>query len=98
MEDQIIQLLNNENTTFKNFSYKSIDRIKLNNINNNSFSNNRIQFNTRSIAFQLVLCKDAYILLEVELKFETAANALLTNLRLKIAMKWLIRLKLSLIE
>ena len=96
--NQIIQLLNKENTTFKNISYKSIDRIKLNNINNNSFSNNRIQFNTKSIASQLVLYKDAYILLEVELKFETTANALLTNLRLKIAMKWLIRLKLSLIE
>ena len=35
--NQIIQLLNNEITTFKNISYKSVDRIKLNNINNNSF-------------------------------------------------------------
>ena len=88
---QIIQLLNNENTKFKNISYKSADRIELNNINNNSFSNNRINFNTKSIASQLVLYKDAYILLEVKLEFETAANALLTNLRLKIAMKWLIQ-------
>ena len=80
---QIIQLLDNENTTFKNISYKSVDRIKLNNINNNSFSNNRIQFNTKSIASQLVLYKDAYILLEVEIKFATAANALLINLKLK---------------
>ena len=52
---QIIQLLNNENTTFKNISYKSVDRIKLNNINNSSFSNNRIKFNTQSISNQLVL-------------------------------------------
>ena len=81
--NQIIQLLNNENTTFKNISYKSVDRIKLNNINNNTFSNNRIQFDTKSISSQLVLYKDAYILLEVELKFATEANALLTNLRLK---------------
>ena len=29
--DQIIQLLNNENVTFKNISYKSVDRIRLNN-------------------------------------------------------------------
>ena len=81
--NQIIELLNNENTTFKNISYKSLDRIKLNNINNNTFSNNRIQFNTKSISSQLVLYKDAYILLEVELKFATEANALLTNIRLK---------------
>ena len=81
--NQIIQLLNNENTTFKNISYKSVDRTKLNNIDNNSFSNNRIQFNTKSIASQLVLYKDAYILLEVDINFETEDNALLTNLRLK---------------
>ena len=34
--NQIIELLNNENTTFKNISYKSL-RTKLNNMNNNSF-------------------------------------------------------------
>ena len=75
--------MNNENTTFKNILYKSVDRIKLNNTNNNTFSNSRIQFNTKSVASQLVLYKDAYILLEVELKFTTETNALLTNLRLK---------------
>ena len=79
--NQIIQLLNNENVTFKNISYKSVDRIKLNNNNNNSLSNHKFQFNTKSIASQLVLYKDAYILLEVELKFATEANALLTSLR-----------------
>ena len=63
--NQIIQLLNNENTTCRNISYKSVDRIKLNNTNNNSFSNNRIQFNTKSIASQLILYKDSYILLEI---------------------------------
>ena len=35
--NQIIELLNNENTTFKNISYKSVNRTKLNNMNNNSF-------------------------------------------------------------
>ena len=94
--NQIIQLLNNENTTFKNISYKSVDRIKLNNINNNTFSNNRIQFNTKSIASQLVLYKDAYILLEVELKFATEANALLTNLRLKNSYEMVNPLKIEL--
>ena len=94
--NQFIQLLNNENTTFKNISYKSIDRIKLNNINNNSFSNNRIQFNTKSIASQQVLYKDAYILLEVKLKFSTAANALLTNLRLKNSYEMVNSLKIEL--
>ena len=81
--NQIIQLLNNKNTTFKNISYKSVNRIKLNNINNNSFSNNKFTFNTKSIATQLVLYKDAYILLEVDIKFGTEANALRNNLRLK---------------
>ena len=94
--NQIIQLLNNENTTFKNISYKSVDRIKLNNNNNNTFSNNRIQFNTKSIASQLFLYKDAYILLEVELKFATEANALLTNLRLKNSYEMVNSLKIEL--
>ena len=93
---QIIQLLNNENTIFKNISYKSVNRIKLNNINNNSFSNNRIQFNTKSIASQLVLYKDACILLEVEIKFATAASALLTNLRLKNSHEMVNSLKIEL--
>ena len=94
--NQIIQLLNNENTTFKNISYKS-DRIKSNNNNNNNtFSNNRIQFNTKSIASQLVLYQDAYILLEVELKFATEANALLTNLRLKNSYEMVNSLKIEL--
>ena len=31
--NQIIELLNNENTTFKNISYKSVNRTKLNNTN-----------------------------------------------------------------
>ena len=80
--NQIIQLLNNENVTFKNISYKSVDRVILNNTNN-SFSNNKFTFNTKSIASQLVFYEDAYILLEVDIKFGTEANALLTNLRLK---------------
>ena len=80
---QIIELLNNENTTFKNISYKSINRTKLNNTNNNSFSNNRIRFNTKEISNHLVSYEDAYILLEVDLKFAEEANALPANIRLK---------------
>ena len=94
--NQIIQLLNNENTTFKKISYKSVDRIKLNNINNNTLSNNRIQFNNKSIASQLVLYKDSYILLEVYIKFGTEANALLTNLRLKNSYEMINSLKIQL--
>ena len=90
--NQIIQLLNNENTTFKNISYKSVDRIKL----NNSFSNNKFTFNTKSIASQLVLYKDSYILLEVDIEFETEANALLTNLRLKNSYEMVNSLKIQL--
>ena len=93
---QIIQLLNNENTKFKNISYKSVDRIKLNNINNNSFSNNRIKFNIQSIAFQLVSYQDSYILLEVDIEFNTAANALLANLRLKNTYEMVNSLKIEL--
>ena len=81
--NQIIELLNNENTTFKNISYKSVNRTKLNNTNNNSFSNNRIRFNTKEISNHLVSYEDAYILLEVDIKFKTAADAVPGNIRLK---------------
>ena len=81
--NQIIELLNNENTTFKNISYKSVNRTKLNNMNNNSFSNNRIRFNTKEISNHLVSYEDAYILLEVDIKFKTAADAITDNIRLK---------------
>ena len=81
--NQIIELLNNENTTFKNISYKSVNRTKLNDTNNNIFSNNRIRFNTKEISNHLVSYEDAYILLEVDIKFAEAANALPANIRLK---------------
>ena len=81
--NQIIELLNNENTTFKNISYKSVNRTKLNNMNNNSCSNNRIRFSTKEISNHLVSYEDAYILSEVDLKFTEEANALPANIRLK---------------
>ena len=81
--NQIIELLNNENITFKNISYKSVNRTKLNNMNNNSYSNNRIRFNTKEISNHLVSYEDAYILLEVDIKFKTANDALPANIRLK---------------
>ena len=81
--NQIIELLNNENTTFKNISYKSVNRTKLNNMNSNSFSNNRIRFNTKEISNHLVSYEDAYILLEVDIKFSEEANALKDNIRLE---------------
>ena len=81
--NQIIELLNNENTTFKNISYKSVNRTKLNNMNNNSFSNNRIRFNTKEISNHLVSYEDAYILLEVDIKFKEVADALPASIRLK---------------
>ena len=81
--NQIIELLNNENTTFKNISYKSVNRTKLNIMNNNSFSNNRIRFNTKEISNHLVSYEDSYILLEVDIKFNEAANALPASIRLK---------------
>ena len=91
--NQIIELSNNENKTFKNISYKSVNRTKLNNTNNNSFSNNRIRFNTKEISNHSVSYEDAYILLEVDIKFTEAANTLLANIRLKKRlMKWLIQL------
>ena len=81
--NQIIELLNNENTTFKDISYKSVNRTKLNNMNNNSFSNNMIRFNTKEISNHLVSYEDAYILLEVDIKFKEAANAIPASIRLK---------------
>ena len=50
-------------------------------MNNNSFSNNRIRFNTKEISNHLVSYED--ILLEVDIKFSEAANALPANIRLK---------------
>ena len=81
--NQITELLNNENAIFKNISYKSVNRTKLNNTNNNSFSNNRIRFNTKELSNHLVSYEDAYILLEVDIKFSEEANALPANIRLK---------------
>ena len=81
--NQIIDLLSNENKTFKNISYKSVNRTKLNDTNNNSFSNNIIRFNTKELADHLVSYEDAYILLEVDIKFKEAANAIPANIRLK---------------
>ena len=94
--NQIIELLNNENTTFKSISYKSVNRTKLNNTNNNSFSNNRIRFNTKEISNHLVSYEDAYILLEVDLKFADATNALATNIRLKNSYEMINSIKIEL--
>ena len=94
--NQIIELLNNENTSFKNISYKSVNRTKLNNMNNNSFSNNRIRFNTKEISNHLVSYEDVYILLEVDLKFETEANALAANIRLKNSYEMINSIKIEL--
>ena len=93
---QIIELLNNENTTFKNISYKSVNRTKLNNTNNNSFSNNRIRFNTKEISSHLVLYQDAYILLEIDLKFAEANNAKAENIRLKNSYEMINEIKIEL--
>ena len=93
---QILELLNNENTTFKNISYKSVNRTKLNNTNNNSFSNNRIRFNTKEISNHLVSYENAYILLEVDLKFKEADDAKEENIRLKNSYEMINSIKIEL--
>ena len=93
---QILELLNNENTTFKNISYKSVNRTKLNNTNNNSFLYNRIRFNTKEISNHLVSYEDAYILLEVDLKFTEEENALPVNIRLKNSYEMIKSIKIEL--
>ena len=94
--NQIIELLNNENTTFENISYKSVNRRNLNNMNNNSFSNNRIRFNTKEISNHLVSYEDSYILLEVDIKFSEAANALPASIRLKNSYEMINSIKIEL--
>ena len=94
--NQILELLNNENTTFKNISYKSVNRTKLNNMNNNSFSNNRIRFNTKEMSNHLVYYGDSYILLEVDIKFKEADNAIPANIRLKISYEMINSIKIEL--
>ena len=94
--NQIIELLNNENTTFKNISYKSVNRTKLNNMNNNSFPNNRIRFNTKEISNHLVSYEDAYILFEVDIKFNEADNASVDDIRLKNSYEMINSIKIEL--
>ena len=94
--NQIIELLNNENITFKNISYESVNQTKLNNMNNNSFSNNRIRFNTKEISNHLVSYEDAYILLEVDIKFSEEANALPASIRLKNSYEMINSIKIEL--
>ena len=94
--NQIIEFLNNENTTFKNISYKSVNRNKINNTNNNSFSNNRYKFNTKEISNHLVSYEDAYILLEVDIKFKEAADAMPANIRLKNSYEMINSIKIAL--
>ena len=94
--NQIIELLNNENITFKNISYKSVNRTKINNTNNNSFSNNRIRFNTKELVDHLVSYEDAYILLEVDIKFKEADNAIPANIRLKNSYEMINSIKIEL--
>ena len=94
--NQIIELLNNENTTFKNISYKSVNITKLNNTNNNSFSNNRIRFNTKELSNHLTCYGDSYILLEIDIKFTEAANALPTNIRLRNSYEMINSIKIEL--
>ena len=94
--NQIIELLNNENITFKNISYKSINRTKINNTNNNTFSNNRIRFNTKELADHLVSYEDAYILLEVYIKFKEANNVIPANIRLKNSYEMMNSIKIEL--
>ena len=93
---QIIELFNNENPTFTNISYKAVNRTKINNMNNNSFSNNKIRFNTKELANHLVSYKDAYILLEVDIKFAEEANALPANIRLKTSYEMVNSIKIEL--
>ena len=52
-------------------------------MNNNSFANNRIRFNTKELSNHLVYYEDSYILLEVDIKFKEAENVLPANIRLK---------------
>ena len=94
--NQIIELLNNENTTFKNISYKSVNQNKINDTNNNSFSNSRIKFNTKEISNHLVSYEDAYILLEVYIKFKEAADAIAANIRLKNSYEMINSIKIAL--
>ena len=69
---------------------------KLNNTNNNSFSNNRIKFNTKELSNHLVSYENAYILLEVDIKFTEAANTLSANIRLKNSYEMINSIKIEL--
>ena len=65
-------------------------------MNNNSYSNNRIRFNTKEISNHLVSYEDAYILLEVDLKFADQANAVSGSIRLKNSYEMINSIKIEL--
>ena len=65
-------------------------------MNNYSFSNNKIRFNTKEISNHLVSYEDAYILLEVNIKFNESANALPASVRLKNSYEMINSIKIEL--
>ena len=91
--NQIINLVKSKNEKVEHISYKEIYKLKLNPENNN---NTAIVFNTQNISSQLIDYSNAYFQFIFNIKFETAAACIKTNLTLKNSYEMIQELKIEL--
>ena len=66
--ETITRLFENDQDEIGFRLFKESNIIKLNNKNNNNYDNNKIEFNTQSLASKLINYSNAYIELEIELE------------------------------
>ena len=91
--NQIINLVKSRNEKVEHISYKEVYKSKLNPENNNNTS---IVFNTQNNSSQLIDYSNAYFQLIFNIKFESAAVCLKTNLTLKNSYEIMQELKIEL--
>ena len=91
--NQIINLVKSKSEKIEHISYKEVYKLKLNPENNN---NNRIEFNTKNISFQLIDYSNAYFQFIFNVKFATADVCTKANLTLKNSYEMIQELKIEL--
>ena len=90
---QIINLVKSKNENVENISYKEVYKLRLDPQNNNNTS---IVFNTQNNSSQLIDYSNAYFQFIFNIKFESAAICLKTNLSLKNSYEMIQELKIEL--
>ena len=91
--NQIINLVKSKNEKVEHISYKEEYKLKLNPENNN---NTTIIFNTQNNSSQLIDYSNAYFQFIFNIKFETAAACIKTNLAFKNFYEMIQELKIEL--